>query len=147
MKENKQYFDLSESSIDWLQDNGNYKKLGCFKDENASYIIKEFLALSPQVYCFIHDSDKGKDNEKKVLKGVSNSVIKNDITYKDYKSVLDTNETIIKTITSIRSFDHQVCTFSQEKKALSSYQDKSYMLPNGIDCVPFGYKPNARPST
>ena len=139
MKENKEYFDLSESSIDWLHDNTNKKKLGCFKDENNSYPITKFLSLSPKVYSFLHDSSKGKDNEKKVCKGISKSVIKKDLKSKDYKDLLDTGESISKEVTSIRSIDQEIFTITTNKVALTAYQDKSYICDNGIDCLPFGY--------
>ena len=44
MNQNKQYFDLSDignPNMKWLKDDGNKKKLGCFKDENNGFIIKK----------------------------------------------------------------------------------------------------------
>jgi hypothetical protein len=52
IKNNKNYFDLSESLRPDLKDNTNKKVLGKFKDENNSLLITEFLALNPKVYSF-----------------------------------------------------------------------------------------------
>ena len=50
IKNNKNYFDLSESLRPDLKDNTNKKVLGKFEDENNSLLITEFLALNPKVY-------------------------------------------------------------------------------------------------
>ena len=59
--------------------------------------MKEFLALNPKVYSMIHNEfDKEKqemiiNKNAKILKGISKSVVKNNITHDDYKNVLETN--------------------------------------------------------
>ena len=70
IKQNSHYFDLSDSQNPELKDNTNKKVLGVFKDECNSLIIKEFTALNPKVYSFVHhkwDKDKNKydDNHNK----------------------------------------------------------------------------------
>jgi len=76
---NKTYFDLSESSREDLKDNTNKKVLGKFKGEMNSLIIKEFISLNPKVYSINH-FEKNEIINKKVLKGVSKAVKKNEIT-------------------------------------------------------------------
>ncbi len=78
---------------------------------------------------------------KKVSKGVSKTVVKKEIEHKDYVHVLDTNEKIDKTVTSIRSFNHQLFTYVQNKTALTSYYDKMVMT-DGNTCIPFGFMGN-----
>jgi hypothetical protein len=140
IKNNKHHFDLSESERPDLKDNTNKKVLGIFKDENSWLIIKEWLALNPKVYSYIYqyllDSDEVKN--KKTLKGVSKTVVKKEIDHKDYVHVLETNEKIDKTVTSIRSFNHQLFTYVQNKTALTSFYDKMVMTDSNT-CVPFGY--------
>ena len=117
--------------------------LGKLKDEVNTLIMNEFLALNPKVYSIIHqDQDKtGQiiDKNKKTMKGVSKAVVKKEITHKDYKHVIDTNNPLTKNITSIRSFNHQLYTYKQPKVALTSFYDKMKMV-DAINCVPFGYK-------
>ena len=76
---------------------------------------------------------------KNTLKGVSKVVVKKQITHEDYTKVLTTNEPISKTVTSIRSFDHQLYTFRQDKVALTSFNDKMIMVDSNT-CVPYGYQ-------
>ena len=89
------------------------------KDENNDLIVKEFLALNPKVYSFIHDKyDDKKDkvienyNSKK-LKGVNKAVVKKQITHKDFKTTLETNKKK-REVARIPSFNHDVYTYQQE---------------------------------
>ena len=89
----------------------------------------------------------GKDEEhqliltnKKSLKGVSKSVVKNEITHEDYEQVLKDNEPLKRHVTSLRSFNHNVVTYRAEKVALTSFYDKMCMT-DANTCVPFGYIP------
>ena len=143
-----------------LKDNTNKKVLGKFKDENNSLLITEFLALNPKVYSFksVTVNEKYKEQHKddiykrkyeeildntycknkKTLKGVSKIVVKKQITHDDYETVLNTDKTINKEVTSIRSFNHQLFTYVQDKTALTSYYDKMKMTDRNT-CVPFGF--------
>ena len=131
---------MSESERPDLKDNTNIKVLGKFKDENNSLLITEFLALNPKVYSFKyqHELSNNEVKNKKTLKGVSKTVVKKEIDHKDYEHVLKTDEKIDKTVTSIRSFNHQLFTYVQNKTALTSFYDKMHMIDNNT-CVPFGY--------
>ena len=60
------------------------------------------------------------------------------ITHKDYEHVFNTNVPLKKTVTSIRSFNHNVVTFRAEKVALTSFYDQMCMT-DANTCVPFGY--------
>jgi NurA-like 5'-3' nuclease len=140
IKNNKNYFDLSESLRPDLKDNTNKKVLGKFKDETNSLLITEFLALNPKVYSFKYQDkiDSQEVKNKKTLKGVSKVVVKKQIDHTDYEEVLNTDKTIDRKVTSIRSFNHQLFTYVQKKTALTSFYDKMCMVDN-VNCVPFGY--------
>ena len=75
-----------------------------------------------------------------VLKGVSTIVVENEIKDQDYKDALEKGTIAKRDVTSLRSFDNQVYTYTQNKVALTSHYDKMRMI-NAIDCVPFGYNP------
>jgi hypothetical protein len=104
-------------------------------------LITEFLALNPKVYSFKyqHELENNEVKNKKTLKGVSKTVVKKEIDHNDYVHVLETNEKIDKTVTSIRSFNHQLFTYAQNKTALTSFYDKMVMTDSNT-CVPFGYQ-------
>ena len=78
---------------------------------------------------------------KKVLKGVSKTVVKKEIKHTDYEKVLETDKPIEKTVTSIRSFNYQLFTYVQKKTALTSFYDKMVMTDSNT-CVPFGFIEN-----
>ncbi len=158
----KEHFDLSESQRGDLKDDTNKKVLGKFKDEMQSKPIKEFVSLNPKVYSYkkctldeLRQSFPGAyniDNSgmpmgelkklnkggSKTLKGVSKVVVKNEIDHEDYTHVLETNDPVKRNVVSIRSFNHQLCTHTQEKIASANFYDKMEMIDR-VYCVPFGY--------
>lgn len=99
--------------------------------------------MKPKVYSFKyqHELTSSKVKNKKTLKGLSKTVVKKEIHHKDYVHVLETNETIDKTVTSIRSFNHQPFTYAQNKTALTSFYDKMVMNDSNTR-IPFGYQPS-----
>ena len=131
-----------------LQNNENKQKLGYFKDELHSQVLTEFLALSPKCYAFRFQSLKEKSLnqilEKKKAKGVSNVIVEKTLPFKVYKNVLETDKTVRREITSIRSFNQELFTISVEKDCLTNYYDKMRML-NNIECEPFGFNNNESP--
>ena len=98
----------------------------------------------PQIYQAINKN--GDDDEehqlilknKKTLKGVSKAVVKNEITHQDYEDVFNKNIPLKKTVTSLRSFNHNVVTFIAEQVALTSFYNQMCMT-DANTCVPFGY--------
>jgi hypothetical protein len=139
-KKNKHHFDLSDSKQPELKDNSNKKVLGKFSDDMYSLIMTEFLALNPKVYSikYYDTLENTEIKNKKTLKGVSKTTVKNEISHADYLNVLHTDKTEKRNVCSIRSFNHELFTFAQEKVALTSYYDKMKMLDYN-NCVPFGY--------
>ena len=124
--------------------NTNKKVLGKFKDELGSLIISKFVALNPKVYSIMHEHfDKTtntiEETNTKKCKGISKIVVKNALNHNDYVSVLKTNKPISREVVSIRSFNHQLYTYKQEKIALTSYYDKMNMI-DGNTCLPYGFK-------
>ena len=145
IKNNPEHFDLSDSIRPELKDDTNKQKPGKFKDELNSLVMTEILASNPKIYSFNHQSkvefDEVEIKNKKVLKGVSQVVVKNEINHQDYVDVLETDEPVRRDVASVRSFNHQLCTHTQNKVALASHYDTVKML-NAIDTVTFGYAPS-----
>ena len=145
IKNNKHHFDLSDSLRPDLKDNTNKKVIGKYKDEMNSLLIAEFIALNPKVYSVIYQTIDDDNNivakNKKVLKGISKVVVEKQIKHDNYEHTLEKNELLTKTVTIIRSFDHQLFTYVEEKTALTPYYDKMVM-DDKINCTPFGYNPN-----
>jgi hypothetical protein len=99
--------------------------------------------LNPKCYAFRYQSLKKENKiiEKKKAKGVSHVIVEKTLPFKVYKNTLETDKTVRREITSIRSFNQELFSTSTEKDCLTSYYAKFRML-NNIECEPFGYNFN-----
>ena len=108
---NREHFDLSETmnpKMAWLKDDTNKKRLGCMKDENNGYMMKEWTAVSPKVYSAIADTRDKENHNTKKIKGVSKAVVKKQITHQDFNTTIATNNVIKRNVTRIGSVKHNV---------------------------------------
>ena len=104
------------------------------KDETAGKPIKEFVGLRSKMYSLLVD---GK--EKKTAKGIKKSVIRRDLCHAAYRDVL-LNETVTRaTMNLIRSHHHKVFSISCNKLALSSFDDKRYVLDDKVHTRAHGH--------
>ena len=104
-----------------------------FKDEMAGRILEEFVGLKPKIY-----SIKYGDNQKLSAKGVSRFA-RTSLKHNIYKTVLSTTNSIRTNNIRIGSTLHQLETISSSKISLSAFDDKRYILENGIETLPFGH--------
>jgi len=98
----------------------NKKIIGKMKDELGGKTMTEFIALRPKMYAY-EKLDGGVD---KKCKGTKKCVVKKQITFKDYKQVLETGDVQYRTQQRFISDKHQVFTQSVRKVALSANDDK-----------------------
>ena len=125
-------FDTSEYPTDHLlYSNQNKKALGKMKDESFGEPHVEFVGLRPKMYSF-----KGG---KKTAKGIKKSVVKNELSHDDYRRCLLNRELKKANMTQIRSYNHKVYSVAQSKIGLSPYDDKRYILDNGISTLAYGH--------
>ena len=113
----------------------NKKVLGMFKDEAAGKRIKEFVGLRAKLYSFIMED--GKENKR--CKGVKKQVVESSITHEDYKTCLRTGKEQLRKQNILRSYDHEIFTEEVNKIALSSIDDKRYILDDGIHTLAWGH--------
>ena len=113
----------------------NKKVLGMFKDEAAGKIIIEFVGLRAKLYSFIMED--GKENKR--CKGVKKQVLESSITHEDYKTCLRTGKEQLRKQNILRSYEHEVYTEEVNKIALSSIDDKRYILGDGIHTLAWGH--------
>ena len=113
----------------------NKKVLGMMKDETAGKIIKEFVGLRAKLYSFIMED--GKENKR--CKGVKKQVVESSITHEDYKTCLRTGKEQLRKQNILRSYEHEVYTEEVNKIALSSIDDKRYILGDGIHTLAWGH--------
>ena len=133
-KEIDQYDFSAYPKDHFLYNTTNQKKVGKFKDETSSIPINEFIGLRTKMY-----SIKYGETEKKVAKGVSRSVIKHNLKHEMYKDSLDNINIKIDSMIRFQSFKHVIYSVDQNKKTLSPFDDKRYILPNGINTLAYGH--------
>ena len=77
---------------------------------------------------------KLKDSsETRKAKGVKKNVIKNTLSFEDYKKCLFSEEEVMKDMNIIRSKNHDVFSMAMNKVALSSNDDKRLICENKIN--------------
>ena len=138
---NKDKFDFSEYDKNSKYfDNTNKKVIGKFKDESTHSPIIEFIGLRSKMYSYIKDDD----NENRTAKGIKKNVIKNDINHQNYKETLN-NQQLHHKMKTIRSINHNLSSYEINKVSLSCFDDKRYILNDGINSYAYGhYKINKK---
>ena len=132
----KDKFDNSDYPQDSQYFNTTNKKvIGKFKDEAAGMPITVFVGLRSKMYSYIKDNDKGG----KTAKGIKKNIIKKNITHENYKNVLFNNEQMHHTMKTIRSNKHQLESYELNKVSLSCFDDKRYILEDGIRSYAYGH--------
>jgi Rho termination factor, N-terminal domain/Recombination endonuclease VII len=113
----------------------NKKKLGKFKDELCGQIMREFIGLRSKLYAYnTLDGD-----EQKKAKGVTKSVIKASLSIEHYKNVLFEKKQAWITMNILRSKNHEIFGSEVNKIGLSPYDDKRYILHDGIHTLAYGH--------
>ena len=119
------------------------------KDELDGNILLEFVGLRAKCYAFqqlvLYGNedkkwDEGEILDVKKLKGIQKSVVKKNIQFENYHACLFEKREHYADTVSFRSFKHRIKTLSARKKALVPFDDKRYLLSNGIDSIPYGHK-------
>ena len=113
----------------------NKSEIGKLKDESEGKIDDEFVGLKLKMYS-IKDVD-GKQN--KIGKGV-NSVAVNNIKYEEYIAVLFNKKVLRHVMKRIQSKLHKIETYGVSKISLSCFDDKRYILDDGINSLAYFHK-------
>ena len=75
----------------------------------------------------------------KNVKVLKKSVVKKSITHEDYKKCLTDQKPQLRKMNVIRSYKHNVFTEEVNKVALSTNDDKRYILEDGINTLALGH--------
>ena len=149
-KDVKKKFDTSSYMVNHpsgIKTGVNKKVIGKFKDEAAGRQITHFVGLRPKLYSFKMEEKKegeeGDEKEKKVkgenkteidkAKGVKECVIKNSLTFEDYKNCLFSEKDLMREMNIIKSENHDIYSMTINKVALSANDDKRLICKNKID--------------
>ena len=130
--EHREYFDLSNYSKNSKYFcNDNKKVLGKMKDKYGGNVIKEFIGLRSKMYSILDT----KINEKSTHKG-HNSYIK----YGEFCDTIFNKKVLRHKMRGIKSKNHNLITYESNKTSTSCFDDKRYILNDGINTLPYGHK-------
>ena len=88
------------------------------------------------MYSYIKDNGKNV----KTCQGVKKDVIKKNITHENYRDTLMNGKQKMHKINTIRSDHHQFGSYQLNKISLSCFDDKRYILEDGISSYAYGHK-------
>ena len=136
MKDNLDFFDTSDFPKDHkFYSDKNKKVIGKMKYETNEAEIDEFCGLGSKQYTYtiknddeIHSRNKGT---KKHLAAAMN--------IEKYKEVLFNKKCLFVEQQTFKTVKHEILTISQLKLSLNHYDDKNYILEDGISTIPFGH--------
>ena len=128
----KDLFDFSNYSKDSKFFNETNKKvIGKMKDEFGGVIIIEFVGLKSKMYSI----KKNYGKEHNTAKGVSIA-----IEFNKFKNVLFNKKTIRHKMKRIQSKKHKLGIYEFDKISLSCFDDKRYVLDDGIYTLNYFHK-------
>ena len=128
------HFDYSNYPKDHsLYDTSKTKVPGYFKDELAGKEMKEFIALRSKMYAY-----KTDESETKKLKGINKNVVDKDMSFSDFYDSLFNCKVFSHKVRNLVSVKHEMYLKEQDKVSLNPFDDKRYILNDGITTLPFG---------
>ena len=108
------------------------------KDEVKGVAVEEFVGLRPKMHSLKY-TKKDQCIEKKTANGISRNVTQNVITHQDYKDCLFEQKIKMASMKQIRSDRHQVYSIKLNKIGLSPYDDKRYIMGDGMHTLAHGH--------
>ena len=136
MKDDSHMYDLSNFPMTHpMYSDANKKAIGFMKDEEPANKITEFIALRSKLYAYKTESDV----EIKKAKGIKKCVVKNEISFDDYKHTLFQKMSVEKQMVCFRSRDHNLYTEHITKVALDGNDDKRFICEDGISTLARGH--------
>ena len=103
------------------------------KEKTKSVPCVGVIGLKTKVYALLTQQTCIKK-----AKGVQKSA-QDVLTFQHYDKCLRDEQIIMGTMNQIRSINHQLYTLQINKKVLSPYEDKRFLLNNGIDSLAYGH--------
>ena len=132
MLKHKEHFDLRNFPKNSKYFCNNNKKVpGKMKDEYSGKIIYEGDFLKSKM-C----SPKTVDGGEKSTHEGHNSFIR----YDKYEYTRTNKEVIRNNMRGFKSKNHEIFTYESNKISLCDFDDKRYILPDGIHTLPYGHK-------
>ena len=107
------------------------KVIGKMKDEYGGAIIDQFIRLKSNIYSI----KKINGSESSTTKGVNIAT-----EFNEFKDVLFNKKVIRHKMKGIQSKKHKIGTYEIEKIFLSCFDDKRYVLDDGVNTLAYFHK-------
>ena len=101
------------------------------KDKYGGKSILKFIGLRSKMYSIVDATN----NEKITSKG-HNAFIQ----FQEFQDTLFKKKILRHTMREIKSKNHNLGTYETNKRSLSYFDDKRYILKNGINTLAYGHK-------
>jgi hypothetical protein len=128
--------DFKTKSGKILFSNENAKVLGKFKDECGSDAAMEFVGLRSKMYSLLVKRDKPS---KRTAKGVKRGFVEKHVRHEMYLHTLKSRKCTRAEFVAFRSRSHTVQTVNINRVCLSAYDDKRYVLADGVNTLAYGH--------
>ena len=114
----------------------NRKVVGKMKSETGSCAPKEFVGLRSKMYSlYIGEGEQ----PKMTAKGIKKSYVKKNVKHEQFLHALRSKVCTRATFCNIRSTNHTLQTLEMTKVCLNAYDDKRYILSDGIHTLAYGH--------
>ena len=130
----------------------NKKRIGKMKDECDGYVMEEFVGIRSKCYSFRMQAGEQEDafmmskqRTTRKDKGIKKSVVRNEMKHKHYLDCLLADISLNVRMYRLQSRNHCISLVAQVKRALSNYDDKRYILEDGITTLAHGHHRLAHP--
>jgi len=138
MSQNLDLFDTSNfETTHPLYTTKNHRVLGKFKSETESLAPLEFVGLRAKMYSLlVPDNPK----ESKInAKGIKKSYVKKKVRHDQFLAILKTFKSTPSTFRAFQSKNHVLRTVEINKTCLNAFDDKRYILENGVGTLAYGH--------
>jgi hypothetical protein len=119
-----------------LFSNMNKKVVGKFKDETNGKPPVEFVGLRAKMYSLLVSKN---EPPKMTAKGIKKGFIRQNVRHEMFLDTLRNKTTTTARFNSIRSKNHTLRTVEVNKACLSAYDDKRYILEDGMSTLAYGH--------
>jgi len=136
MAENIEYFDTSNfETTHPLYSLQNHRASGKFKSATGSLVPTEFVGFRAKMYSF-----HVPNSQTKIwVKGIKKSYIKKHVRHQHFLNVLQTKQIAKSHFRTFKSKNHTVQTIEITKTCLNAFDDKRYILADGIGTLAYGH--------
>ena len=109
------------------------------KDECAGKPAIEFVGLRSKMYSLLLNKDESSENVKMTAKGIKRSYVSKCVRHEMYLETLRTKKSTYASFRNFRSRCHKIETVNFEKVCLTAYDDKRFVLEDGISTFAYGH--------